>query len=67
VVYQGGGAVGGLFNGEYLVARGSDHDESIWALAAHLGFVGYGPDVAIDVVSGADFKSFQTSQVTSDQ
>lgn len=67
VVYQEGGAVGVLHDGVYLVARGADHDESIWALAQYMGYVDYGPEVAVEEVSGAEFKTFQTSKVTSDQ
>jgi hypothetical protein len=62
VVYFGGGAVGLLTGGEYLVARGEDHDSSVWALAKHLGLVDFGPDVTVDVVSGADFKKLQTAK-----
>jgi hypothetical protein len=67
VVYFDGGAVGIKTGGKLLVARGADHDESMWALAQKLGFVDYGPEVTVDEVSADDFKVLQTAKVTPKQ
>jgi hypothetical protein len=37
VVFREGGQVGGRFDGRYLIARGVDHEESVYGLALHLG------------------------------
>jgi hypothetical protein len=67
VVYFDGGAVGIKNGGKFLVARGDDHDESLWALAQHLGFVDYGPEATVDEVTADEFKTLQTAKVTSKQ
>jgi len=67
VVYFDGGAVGIKNDGKLLVARGSDHGDSIWALAQHLGFVDFGPDVTVDEVTADEFKALQTAKVTPKQ
>lgn len=59
LVYIEGGAVTGKFGTlkapRYLVARGSDHDESIWALARELGIIDFGPDVEVEEVDAGWF------------
>lgn len=62
VIYFDGGAVGIKNGGKFLVARGTDHDESIWALAQKLGFVEYGPTVTVDEVSADEFKALSTAK-----
>lgn len=59
LVYVEGGNVAGKFGTlkapRYLVARGSDYAESIWALARELGFVDFGPDVEVEEVDAGWF------------
>lgn len=62
VVYFDGGAVGIKNGGKFLVARGTDHNDSVWALAQKLGFVDYGPKVTVDEVDADAFKALQTKQ-----
>jgi hypothetical protein len=62
MTYREGGWVLVKHDGKYLVARGDDHDDSVWALARRLGFVDYGPDVTVDEVTADEFKRLQTSK-----
>ena len=59
LVYVEGGAVAGKFGTvkapRYLVARGKDHEESIWALAKELGLVDFGPDVEVEEIDAGWF------------
>lgn len=58
LVYGEDGAVGGLFAGHYLIARGSNSDDSIWALALRQGFIDWGPPVRVDEVDAGWFWLF---------
>ncbi|HVE28332.1 MAG TPA: hypothetical protein VNC22_23150 [Sporichthya sp.] len=58
LVYSEDGAVGGLFDGQYLIARGTTSDESIWALAEHLGLTDWGPPVGVTEVDAGWFWLF---------
>ena len=62
LIYAEGGAVGGLFDGKYLVARGSSHDLSLWALARHLEIIDWGPPVEVDEVDAGWFWLFSNPE-----
>ena len=62
LIYAEGGAVGGLFDGRYLVARGSSHDISIWALARELEIIDWGPPVEVDEVDAGWFWLFSNPE-----
>jgi hypothetical protein len=55
VVYVEGGAVIVKKGGDYLVADGATHDESVWGLAHHLDLVSFGPDVKVRSVDRDEF------------
>jgi hypothetical protein len=52
------GAVGGLFGGRYLIARGSNDDVSVWALARELGLIDWGPPAEVEEVDAGWFWLF---------
>lgn len=62
LIYGEGGAVGGRFDGVYLIARGSDHNISIWALAQHLGIIDWGPPADVDEVDAGWFWLFSNPE-----
>lgn len=58
VVYFAHGDVGGRFDGAYLVARGDDHQDSVLALAHHLGVTELDNGVAVDEIDGGTFWTY---------
>jgi len=49
------GWVGGRFKKRYLIAHGADTQDSLWALAHHLGFEARDPGVEVVEVDAGEF------------
>jgi hypothetical protein len=55
LVYGGDGSVGGSFEGRYLIARGDNAEDSLYALGHKLGLVTFDVGVTVDEVDAGWF------------